>query len=108
MDKQGGNLPTGRLRMPILKLASSVEGWQGSLTLTCLGRHEFFSWTLKWLESCFGWAACFGESPQALGVQRRWEWAADCVRENGMMQSWRIDNAGHCHTFKHRSEISVL
>ena len=59
-----------------------MEGLERRLTLTCLGGHEFFTLTLKWLESCFECAACFGEGPQGLGMQHIWEWAADCWRKS--------------------------
>lgn len=51
------------------KISFPVEGLGKRLTLRSLGRREFFTLTLKWLEFCFGCAACFGEGPKGLEVQ---------------------------------------
>lgn len=47
------------------KICFPAEEWGKRLTLTCLGRRELFTLTLKWLEFGFGCAARFGEGPWA-------------------------------------------
>lgn len=71
----------------------------------CFGRQEFFNLSLV-----LDVQLASENVPRGFkcNIHRSGQWIV--LEEVGCYEecSWRIDNAGHCHTFKYRSEISFL